>query len=587
MATDEKLLDWLAGGHNGGCLRFGPDGYLYFSTGDGSGWSDWNVTGQKISDLLASILRIDVDHTDGDLPYAVPKDNPFVDVEDARGEVWSYGHRNVWKFSFDRSGLLWAGDVGQDLWEMLQIVEKGGNYGWSHWEGTHEFLPDRELGPTPVLKPLVEHPHSDFRSITGGYVWTDPGRPELVGDYIYGDYDMGCVWALEYVDGKVRNQRRLASSQLRVVAFAETETGEVLVLDHIGGTLQRIVPAPPPEANQPDFPRRLSDTGLFASTVDHEPAPGVIPYSVNSPLWSDGAIKDRFLAVPGNAKIEFDGTTWPTKPPGWRFPDGTVLVKTFSLETEVGNPKSVRRLETRLLHHKRMTGDDDHNGAQVWHGYTYVWNDDQTDARLLKASGLDQEYRIQDAGAPDGFRKQKWHFPSRSECTLCHTMAAKYALGVDTAQMNRLHDYGHGETINQLTMFDELGMFADELPSPVEQLPALADPADEDAPIAKRARSYLHANCSHCHRLWGGGLSDMTLTYDVPDAGTATLNAKPRRGSFELEDAALIVPGHAERSVLHHRMTRLGLGRMPHVASNRRDELGIDVIRRWIEAMDE
>jgi len=261
------------------------------------------------------------------------------------------------------------------------------------------------------------------------------------------------------------------------------------------------------------------------------------------------------------------------------------MVKTFSIEMETGNPDSLRRLETRLLHHKRMQGDAEKYGAQVWYGYTYVWNKEQTDAELLDASGLDQEFVIRDPSAAEGVRRQTWHFPSRTECALCHTMAAKYALGVNTAQMNRLHEYEDGESINQLTMLQELEMFTDELPAVPEELPHLADPADEAESLDRRARSYLHANCSHCHRLWGGGLSDMILTYDFPLASTATLNAKPRRGSFELKNGALIVPGDASRSVLHHRMTRLGIGRMPHVASNRVDRSGVDVIREWIDAM--
>ena len=584
LASEEKILEWPAGGHNGGCLRFGPDGYLYMSTGDGSAWHDWNKTGQRIDDLLASIIRIDVNNSSEDSPYAIPDDNPFVDLPGAQPEVWSYGHRNVWKFSFDANGILWAGDVGQDLWELLLHVEKGGNYGWSVTEGSHSFNPERESGPTPILKPLVEHPHSDFRSITGGYVWTSPSVPDLVGHYIYGDYDTGRIWSLKYSDGRIQQQRQLVNTQFRVVAFAETCDGEVLVLDHISGTLQQLVTAPPAK-DHPEFPRLLSQTGLFSSMTDHRPAPGVLPYSVNSPLWSDGAVKDRFLAVPGTEEIEFDGTTYPTAPPGWRFPDGTVLVKTFSVEMETGNTDSLRRLETRLLHHKRMPGNAAKYGAQVWYGYTYFWNDQQTDAELLDASGLDLELMIRDLSAPDGLRRQTWHFPSRTECALCHTMPAKYVLGINTAQMNRVHTYDNGESVNQIQMLQELGMFTADFPEPLAQLPRLADPVDASESLDRRARSYLHANCSHCHRLWGGGLSDMNLPYDVPLELTGTLNISPKRGSFELPDAALIVPGQADRSVLLHRMTRLGLGRMPHIASSQIDQAGVKLIRDWINGI--
>lgn len=217
---------------------------------------------------------------------------------------------------------------------------------------------------------------------------------------------------------KVTEHRELCDTQVRIVEIIQDAAGEILFVDFAGGGLHRLMPSPPPKSDAPQFPRKLSETGLFANVKDHKPAAGVIPYDVVAPLWSDGAIKDRFMAVPGDAKIEFDAVTYPAQAPGnmpgWRFPDGTVFVKTFSLETEPGNPKSVRRLETRLLHHIKMPGNDDEYGAQVWNGYTYVWNDEQTDAELLDAKGLDRVFKIKDKSAPNGVREQKWHFPSRA-----------------------------------------------------------------------------------------------------------------------------------------------------------------------------
>ena len=335
------ILEWPTGGHNGGCIRFGPDGYLYLATGDGSGIADELQTGQKIDDLLGAILRIDVDRPSGEKPYSIPGDNPFVNRADARGEIWSFGHRQIWKFSFDPpNGRLWAGEVGQDLWEMLYLIRRGGNYGWSVQEGSHPFRPERPRGPGDFEKPIVEQPHSDFRSITGGYVCRSDRLPELKGAYLYGDYDTGRVWLLRYDGdadgqvGKVVEHRQLATTQVRLVEFAQDTAGEVYLVDFAGGGLHRLVPVPPATTTAP-FPRKLSETGLFASTKDHTPAKGLIPYSVNAPLWSDGAEKDRFLALPGNSQIEMDAVVYPHGPTypdrGWRFPDGTVLVKTFSL----------------------------------------------------------------------------------------------------------------------------------------------------------------------------------------------------------------------------------------------------------------
>jgi len=583
--SEVVLLKWPSGGHNGGCVRFGPDGLLYLSTGDGSGWADWFLTGQRIDDLLASILRIDVDHANGNTPYQIPPDNPFVNTEGARPEVYSYGHRNVWKFSFDREGRLWAGDVGQDLWEMVELVHPGDNFGWSVNEGTHPFKPDRPRGPTPIVPPLIEHPHSEARSVTGGEVWDAAAPGDLHGSYVYGDYDTGKIWSVQLIDGKPTPPRQLADTQFRVVAFAKNTAGEVLVVDHVTGTIQKLVPAPPPATDAPVFPRLLSETGLFVSTAEHTPDPGLIPYSVNASLWSDGADKERLIALPGDGQIAFDDVTYPTPPPGWQFPDGAVLVKTFTMEMEAGNPASSRRLETRLLHYKDMPGDRERYGAQFWRGYTYVWNDEQTDAELLDAAGADRVLTIHDAAAPGGVREQTWHFPSRAECTLCHTMAAKYALGVNTLQMNRLHDYGHNQTRNQLAQLQEWGVFSKPLPAAPETLPKLADDQDTSAPVGDRARAYLHANCSHCHRLWGGGLTDFELTANLPLEKTGTVGAKPERGAYGLTDPKLIVPGDPDRSLLLHRMTLLGLGRMPHVASNRVDDNGVRLIREWISEL--
>ena len=196
IKTERVILEWPSGGHNGGCIRFGGDGYLYVATGDGSGIADGLQTGQDISDLLGSILRIDVDHPDADRGYSIPKDNPFVGLPGARGEIWSFGHRQVWKFSFDNQNRLWAGEVGQDLWEMVYLIKKGGNYGWSVNEGKHPFRPERPKGPGEFQAPLVEHSHTDFRSLTGGYVYQSNRLSELKGAYIYGEYDTGKVWSL-------------------------------------------------------------------------------------------------------------------------------------------------------------------------------------------------------------------------------------------------------------------------------------------------------------------------------------------------------------------------------------------------------
>ena len=586
--SEQVLIEWPSGGHMGGALEFGPDGLLYIATGDGSGIADGLATGQDLSDLLGSLLRIDVDRVPAGRAYGVPDDNPFVGRDGARPEIWSYGHRQVWRFGFDRqTGRLYAGEVGQDLWEMVYVVQKGGNYGWSVREGTHPFRPERPLGPTPILPPIVEHSHADFRSLTGGYVYHGSRLPELRGAYLYGDYDTGKIWSLRYDGQQVTDHRELDDTQFRIVSFGQDSAGEVYFLDFPGGGIHRLVPAPPEPAAARPFPRKLSETGLFASTKDHQVAPGVIPYSVNAELWSAGAIKERFLAIPGTGQIEFDGVNYPQPAPGadpgWRFPHDAVLVKTFALELEPGNPGSRRRLETRILHHKKMPGTEEY-GDQFWRGYTYVWNDDQTDAELLDAGGLDRTYTVRDPAAPGGMRQQTWHFPSRAECTLCHTMAAKYALGLSTLQMNRDHNYD-GVVANQLATWAHLGLFTKPLPRPPEQLPRLVDYRDASQELHLRARSYLHANCAHCHRKWGGGNAEFQTLALLPVQDMGVLETRPGQGTLGVTDARIVVPGDPARSLLAFRMQKMGLGRMPHVGSLVADRDGIELVQRWIESL--
>jgi uncharacterized repeat protein (TIGR03806 family) len=596
-ASETVIFEWPNGGHNGGCLKFGPDGMLYLATGDGSGIADGLQIGQDLSSVLGRILRLDVDRPDPGKNYGIPKDNPFVAMKDARPEIWAYGLRQPWRFSFDKkTGDLWAGEVGQDLWEMIYKIGKGGNYGWSVQEGNHPFRPERKKGPTPILKPIIEHHHSDFRSITGGFVYRGDRLKELEGQYIYGDFDTGRIWALRdekvdrsppgdkygHFDSKTVG-RELARTVLRIVSWGEDAHGELVLLDFIGGGLHRLVKADAGTANI-NFPKKLSETGVFASTKDHIVAPGVIPYSVNSQLWGDHALKERFIALPGMSQIGFDEVTYPQPspgaPPGWNFPDGTVLVKTFSMEMERGNPKSVKRLETRLLHFQKFGGTDE-IGDQYWRGYTYVWNDDQTDADLLEASGKDIVLPIKVDGKPT---EQKYRFPSRAECALCHTNAAKNALGVSTMQMNRDHNYG-GVIANQLATLEHIGIFTKPLPTPPEKLPKLADYHDKSLPAETRARSYLHSNCSHCHMKWGGGNAEFLLLSTLPAKELGILDVPPQHGTFDIKNAKLIAPGDPDRSIIPYRIAKTGLGRMPHIGSNVVDQPAVDFIREWIRGM--
>lgn len=218
------------GNHNGCMILFGPDNYLYVSLGDGGAANDPLDSGQDLSTLLGTILRIDVDSPSPGLAYGIPEDNPFIGREDARAEIWAYGLRNVWRMSFDRkTGDLWAADVGQNLYEEIDLIKKGGNYGWRIREGMHDFKAGATTGP--FEEPIVEYHHRMGLSVTGGYVYRGTRIPALQGAYLYGDYLSKRVWALRYEDGEVVSNDVILKPQesTYVASFAETPDGEILL----------------------------------------------------------------------------------------------------------------------------------------------------------------------------------------------------------------------------------------------------------------------------------------------------------------------------------------------------------------------
>lgn len=231
--SEEVLLDLEQPyqNHNGGAIEFGKDGYLYIAFGDGGLRNDPLANGQNRSQLLGSILRIDVDAPANGLKYGIPADNPFVNVANVRPEIYAYGLRNPWRIAFDKTtGRLWCGDVGQELWEEVDVIVKGGNYGWSNREGSHSFGNRPPVdGVGPAIDPVWEYDHGVGKSITGGRVYRSNRLPQLAGKYLYADYIRGSIWALTYDEGAgkaVRNEQVIADG-VPVLAFGEDQAGEV------------------------------------------------------------------------------------------------------------------------------------------------------------------------------------------------------------------------------------------------------------------------------------------------------------------------------------------------------------------------
>lgn len=562
------IIEWESIGHDGGGLVFGHDGMLYVTTGDGTGDSDQWLSAQDVTNLLGGVIRIDVNRPEDERAYSIPADNPFLEIPGARGELWALGLRNPWRMSIDQqTGQIWIGNNGQDLWETAHLLRRGENYGWSVYEGSHVFYAHREIGPGTVVPPTFEHHHTEARSLTGGVVYDGELLPDLQGAYIYGDYSTGKIWAGRHDGTKVTFHEEIADTTLQLVGFANTYGGELLAIDYATGP-HRLEPNPALENPDelPEFPRRLSETGLFESVAEHRVAAGVIPYDVISAGWNDGAQAERFIGLPGETQITCN------KSGSWEFPEGAVLVETLSQSpTNSVSADAVetasQRVETRLL--TKQQGE--------WVGYSYEWNEAQDEATLVPAAGKD----IQLTG-PDG-TTQEWRIPARAECMSCHSRAATYVLGCTQLQMDRSFAYRQAED-NQLRTLQHIGVLTGELTPPEERL-TLVSPADTGAPLEKRVKAYLHTNCSGCHVAAGGGNARMELKYVTPLDEMVVVSQFPQHATFGLTQPRIIAPGQPDQSVMLARLMRRGRGQMPPLVSRQVDRSAVDLLQEWISSM--
>lgn len=529
--------------HNGGYISFGNDGLLYIAFGDGGSGGDPRNNGQNLGTLAGKILRLDVNSPGG---YKIPQDNPFVGRAGARAEIYAYGLRNPWRFQFDRAtGDLWAGDVGQDRFEEVNKIEKGGNYGWKVKEGNSCFENNPGCGTVNVIDPVVIYGRDQGASITGGFVYRGNLVPSLKGVYVFGDFMSGNIWGLFPDQNGKLQQKLLIATGFNIPAFGQDSDGEMYVLEYGRGYIHRLVPKDNAGVAT-TAPKLLSETGCFEKDKVSEPTKGLIPYGVNSPLWSDAAAKRRWMALPNNETISIQDNG------RFNFPNGTVLVKEFALGTQI--------IETRLfVKHK--------DGA--WGGYTYAWKDDGSDAELVEN------------GKSKTFGDLVWNYPSTAQCLQCHTANAGYALGLEVSQLNGKV----GPENNQWTQIDnfrDIGLFSSAIPSGSAQLPTPSPTVD----AGEGARAYLHANCAFCHRPGGTGGGNLDMRYETELKNTGLCNA-PGSGNLGITDARVIFPGSPEKSVLYQRMSRRGAQQMPPLASNLVDELAQTLVKDWISGLQE
>ncbi len=559
FATEEVLLRQRQPfrNHNGGMIAFGPDGMLYVSFGDGGAANDPEGNGQKLSSMLGSIVRLDVDTTSGDLAYGVPQDNPFVEVEGARPELWAIGLRNVWRFSFDRAtGALYAGEVGQNTTEEVDLIVRGGNYGWNRFEAGAVFRDGTELIHGDHIEPIATYPRSEGISITGGYVYRGTLHPELQGLYFFGDYVSGNLWATR-ASGEGEYETELVRRTGRSIAsFGEDDDGELYLLS-FDGAVYRVVATDEPEASLAHWPSKLSETGLYASMKSRELAADLVPYEVNAPFWSDFALKGRYLDLPEGTALGYraEGT--------WEVPVGTRVIKTFDAAPS-GRRKTPRPIETRVI---ERTEDG-------WEAATYVWDRRGKEAELLPSGMQFEQYSTRGVTT--------WHAPSSSECASCHVGEAGYLLGLTTAQLNHRDDAGH-----QIQRWIEAGVVEAPASWDAASAPRMVDPADEAAPLEDRARAYLEVNCAMCHRPNGPANASVDLRMGIPLREMGLVGVAPTQGDFGLLDPMLVSPGEPASSVLLHRIMTLGAGRMPNIGSHVVDEAGVKMLSEWILSLEE
>ncbi|WP_161604358.1 PQQ-dependent sugar dehydrogenase [Roseiconus nitratireducens] len=565
FASEEIVLTWHSGGHNGSAIRFDHRGLLYFSAGDGATPfppDEFDVS-QDLSDLRSTICRIDVDHSDGDRGYTIPADNPFVDLPGARGEIWAYGFRNPWRFDLiPGTDRILCGDVGWELWELVFEVRRGGNYGWSLFEGPQRIRSDLEQGPTPIQKPVVAYPHTVGQSITGGLVYRGTELPSLRDAFLYGDWVTGRLWGLRHDESGVTWNPVLAETGLQITSFAQRPDGEVLVLSYDGGIYQ--LEKNPLAGKTTDFPRKLSETGLFRSTRSLQPSPGVIPYQIAAQAYQDGARGEFVIGIPGNGSA-VPAARWT----GWKFPAGTVFAKTISLESFNDGQPTRRRVETQLLHFDGL----------MWHPYSYAWNPEQTDAALVDAAGETLQVSLRDA---DGqLRSVDWTISNRAQCQTCHKRWHGGGIGFKLENLSLDSD---SQSSSQLRQLIELGVLNEKR---VEQFEvrAMVDPHDSTADLDRRARSYLTANCAHCHRREGGGTAPLELVFSKQTSEINAVGETPTQGDFGITGANVIRPGDPYHSVLFYRMATSGPGHMPKLWQRDNDLAGLRLIHDWIASM--
>ncbi len=545
--------------HNGGDMKFGPDGLLYISVGDGGSGKDPENHSQNLASPLGKMLRVNVDKPFTTSVFATnakgnpsfPKTSSFSSSL-AIPQIYAYGLRNPWRFSFDSlTKQLWTADVGQNLQEEVNILQYKGNYGWRIMEGKSCHMPSVNCNQQGLILPVFQYKHSEGRSATGGFVYRGSKIPGLYGHYIFGDYVSGKIWALNYVGGQVKSHKEIYSAaNLQVVSFAQDSKGELYVIG-FNGNIYSIEPAKTITNIKP-MPTKLSSTGCFANMDPEKPVSNAIKINVNAPLWSDGAIKDRYVLLQGNQKASIgqDGT--------WNYPLGTTLIKNFFFNVFQKDGTSKKQIVETRFFIKKTSG---------FKGYSYQWNDDQTEAILLTTRAT-KNLKVELAGKTINLTYQ---YPSSADCITCHSTQTEGPLALTTLQTFNVNSTGK----QQWTDFFNRGLL-DKVPN------GNFNSLDGYNKSQKaHASNYLHVHCGSCHNGSGGagrGNFNFSLPNQTPEKELCDLKV-----NVNGQDRSLIDPSDPQNSWLYVRAESSDpLLRMPPISTSLNSSFHLNALADWI-----
>ena len=596
--------------HNGGGMFF-HEGLLYLALGDEGDLTHQIVSNQILDrGLFSGLIRIDVDNNpdrshpirrqpiSNETPpvgwpmetftagYSIPNDNPW---QSESGEIleefFAIGIRSPYSTHFDKEAKeIWIGDVGSTRREEINLVEKGDNLQWNYLEGESwsGIRPDIIIGNEK--KPIFHYGDELGGCIIGGGVYRGNKFPYLSGRYLFSDYRSKNFMVLKEENDSIVGAEVLFSDfgpepldlqeSSTVSGVHYLSNGDILISTIAwpftsGGKLLHLRQ----RDAVPDPPTRLSELGVFTNLETLEVIDGLIPYKVNSPLWSNYAVKKRWMAIPNDGQIDqpeeqiqFNSNE------DWGFPEGTVFIKHFDLPTSNSDPSQLTKLETRFFIMAK------NNTA---YGLTYKWNEDQTDA-FLQVGSSEEEYDIFENG--EMVTTQTWQFPGRNQCMACHNANANFVLGVKTHQLNSEMYYPElGFEKNQLEYLSDIEILPPLSSSP-NTYPIAFNIENESALLDEKIRSYLDANCSSCHRL--GGVSDLTmdLRFHTPLELKNIINLPTLSQSSDHRNL-IVEPGNHQGSELWVRDQSEDENRMPPLGRNLVDHEYVEALAEWIDGL--